>query len=325
MTINGTIDVRGGNNSTTNGGTVKLFYMGSAPSTSGITAGRLLTQSSNSAPSVPTLVAPANSATGMALTPQLQIRSSDADNDYLQYRIQIYNSDCSTGLQTYDQTVSQTGWTGQDSQSGNAYVGNSVLTSSTIASFSGATLSAGTTYCWRAAAIDPAGTNTFTAYSPTQTFTTEATNSSPSAPTLVEPASGVINVRGFPIFQLRATDPDNDNLQYKIEICSDSACNSVMRTIDQSSSQTGWVNQNQNNNTAYSGSSILSGSTMGVYTLQGTGLTASTQYWWRGYAKDSDGVNVYGLPSATQSFTIGAAVNINVRGGSNIRGGGSIR
>jgi prepilin-type N-terminal cleavage/methylation domain-containing protein len=41
VSISGSVDARGGGNDTGNGGTVKIFYRGSAPSTGGISAGRI--------------------------------------------------------------------------------------------------------------------------------------------------------------------------------------------------------------------------------------------------------------------------------------------
>lgn len=174
MSISGTIDNRGGGSNATNGGTVKLFYSGTAPSTTGISSGRTYsaTAAANAAPAAPTLLTPASGATGTSISPLFQFRSTDADNDYLRYKVLVYNSDCSTGLQTFDQTLSQVGWIFQDVQSNTAYTGNSILTSSTIAKFGGSNLSASTQYCWKAAAIDPAGANTFSSYSATQLFTT---------------------------------------------------------------------------------------------------------------------------------------------------------
>lgn len=192
ITISGTIDARGGGSSTTNGGTVKIFYTGSAPSTSGVSSGRTFTQltSSNSAPAAPTLSAPSSGATGVSIVPQFQLRTTDADNDYLQYDITIYQSNCSTLIRDVDQTSSQTGWSGQDQQSGTAYTGNSVITSSTMAAYTYQTpaLSNSTTYCWQGRAIDPGGSNTWSSYSATQTFTTGA-----SAPVQI---NGGVNING---------------------------------------------------------------------------------------------------------------------------------
>jgi len=67
----------------------------------------------------------------------------------------------SASCQTFDQTSSQTGWSGQNADSGNAY------TSGTQATYTIQTkLDPSTPYYWRSYATDPAGTNT---WSSTQT------------------------------------------------------------------------------------------------------------------------------------------------------------
>lgn len=130
---------------------------------------------SNAAPAAPTLITPSSGGTNILVTPSFTLRASDADSDYLQYKIALYQSDCSTLVGTLDQTVSQTGWSGQDQQTGTAYAGSSTLTSSTVATYTyQGTLTNSTTYCWKAAAIDPGGSNTFGGYSATQLFTTVA-------------------------------------------------------------------------------------------------------------------------------------------------------
>jgi hypothetical protein len=129
----------------------------------------------NSAPATPTIYQPSSGATNVPVSPVFQVKSSDADNDYLRYKVLIYNSDCSTGLQTFDQTSSQAGWTQQNANTGTAYIGASTIGGSSPGLFGGVTLSASTTYCWKAAAIDPGGSNTFSSYSATQLFTTGAT------------------------------------------------------------------------------------------------------------------------------------------------------
>jgi hypothetical protein len=129
----------------------------------------------NSLPATPTLITPAASATGISLTPQFTLRTTDANGDYLQYRIYLYQSDCTTAVGTspFNQNSSQTGWSGQDANTNTAYVGSSTLTSSTIATYTyQGTLSASTTYCWKADAIDSGGSNTFSSISAAQTFTT---------------------------------------------------------------------------------------------------------------------------------------------------------
>ena len=130
----------------------------------------------NSAPAAPTLSLPASSATGVSTFPQFQFRTTDADGDYLRYEIVLYQSNCSTVVRDIDQTADQTGWSGQDQQTGTAYGGSSVITSSTMAvhNYQPTALAVSTTYCWKARAIDPGGSNTWSSYSSTQSFTTEA-------------------------------------------------------------------------------------------------------------------------------------------------------
>jgi hypothetical protein len=134
----------------------------------------------SSIPATPTLIGPSSGATSVSLTPQFTLRTTDTDSDYLQYRVYLYQSDCSTviGSSPFNQNSSQTGWTGQDTQSNTAYVGSSTLSSSTIAAYTyQATLSTSTTYCWKADAIDPGGSNTFSSTSSTRLFTTASTSS----------------------------------------------------------------------------------------------------------------------------------------------------
>lgn len=184
MTVSGTVDNRGCGTSTTNGGTVKLFYTGTAPSTATVNTGRLYTQSlgggANTTPAAPTLILPANGATNVARLTNFQLRTTDADSDYLRYKIQICSDSlCNSVVQTIDQTSSQTGWSGQDTQTGTAYVGSSIITSSTIASFTlylPNNLGTNTIYYWRGYAIDPGGSNIFSSASTIQSFATGPTS-----------------------------------------------------------------------------------------------------------------------------------------------------
>jgi len=106
-----------------------------------------------------------------------QLRAYGETSDYLQYRIYLYQSDCSTavGSSPFAQSSSQTGWSGQDANAGTAYAGGTTATYA----YQG-TLSAGTTYCWKADAIDPGGSNSYGSVSATQTFTTVAGGGSDS-------------------------------------------------------------------------------------------------------------------------------------------------
>jgi len=282
------------------------------------------TPSANAAPAAPTLSAPASGANGISNTaPQFQLKTTDANNDYLRYKIILYNSDCATNAQTFDQTVSQTGWSGQDAQTATAYVGSSTLASSTTATYtySGTALALNTTYCWKAAAIDPGGSNTFGSFSATRLFTT-IPNSAPAAPTLISPASGATGQLTSPTFQLRATDTNNDYLQYKI-IIYNSDCATSPQTFDESVSQTGWTGQDAGTGTGYVGSSTLASST--IANFAGATLANSTTYCWQAAAKDPAGSNTFGSLSATQLFTTQApSIPVIIHGGTTIHNGVTI-
>lgn len=82
---------------------------------------------------------------------------TDTNGDYLRYKIELCtNSGMTANCQTFDQTSSQTGWSGQNTQTSTAY------TSSSQATYTIQTpLTVSTTYYWRSYSIDPGGTNTW--------------------------------------------------------------------------------------------------------------------------------------------------------------------
>src|SRR3990167_7902114 len=263
-----------------------------------------ITVSYTQTPAAPTLTAPSSGATGVSRTPAFTFRTSDADSDYLQYRLYLYASDCSTpiGASPFAQASSQTGWSGQDRENFTAYVGASDISSSTLATYTyQGTLSYNTQYCWKVDAIDPGGSNAYSSASSTRLFTTLA-NTSPAAPTLTQPLDTQTGTLKAPQFRLSSSDADTDYLKYKIEVCSVSNCSSIVRTIDQTSSQTGWLGQSLQSGTAY-GSGQLA-----AHEYQTPELTANTQYWWRAYAIDPGGTNTFSSASSIFTFTTGAGV-----------------
>ena len=145
--------------------------------------------------------------------------------------------------------------------------------------------------------------------------------SSPAAPTLINPANSATGVRHLPHFQLRATDADGDYLRYKIEVCSTNTCSSIVRTIDQTASQTGWSGQDLQTATAYTGSATLTSSTIAQHDYQPAPLADSTQYWWRAYAIDPGGSNTFSGASSISTFTTSAAQPLQIRSNTTIRGG----
>jgi len=128
----------------------------------------------NKPPNTPSQDSPANAATGVSVTPTFLMTATDADTtvDNLSYKVTIYsNSACTTVVQTNDQAVSSTGWTGT----------NATCTASPTACYLSGTqgsfltqtaLSASTQYWWKASAKDPDGNGTFTDSSTCNTFTT---------------------------------------------------------------------------------------------------------------------------------------------------------
>ncbi|MBI3384566.1 LamG domain-containing protein, partial [Candidatus Gottesmanbacteria bacterium] len=121
---------------------------------------------SNNTPTAPTISAPTNGATGVAATPSITISSTDADSDYIRYKIQIATDAAfSQNLSTFDQTVSQTGWSGQNAQTGTAYNSGSNATYTIQSS-----LLSGKRYFIRAYATDPNGSNIWSSASSLTTF-----------------------------------------------------------------------------------------------------------------------------------------------------------
>lgn len=133
----------------------------------------------NKPPNAPTQDSPANAATGVSVTPTFLMTATDADTtvDNLSYKVTIYsNSACTTVVQTNDQAVSATGWTGSDATC--TASPTACYLSGTQGSFLTQTaLSASTQYWWKASAKDPDGNGSFTDSSTCNTFTTGAASS----------------------------------------------------------------------------------------------------------------------------------------------------
>ena len=141
--------------------------------------------SCNSVPDVPSLDFPSNGATNQSTNISLKITATDTDSDYLRYRIVICkNPGMSSNCQTFDEASSQTGWSGQNTDSNNSYTSGSqaVYTIQTA-------LSPSTTYYWKSYAIDPAGTNIYgSAQGTPYSFTTTAVS--------LPPGNGILNFGG---------------------------------------------------------------------------------------------------------------------------------
>ncbi len=255
------------------------------------------TFSINKAPNTPSLDSPLDDSIDQSLSLSLKTTGTDDDSDYLRYKIELCEDlAMSSNCQTFDQTASQTGWSGQNAQSNTAY------TSGTQATYTLQTpLNFNTTYYWRSYAIDPAGINSWSGtQSPVYSFST-GENDIPNIPTLDYPANGAENVISTIALKTTGTDNDSDYLRYKIELCEDLAMSSNCQTFDQTASQTGWSGQNAQSNTAYSSG------TQATYTIQSM-LTPNTTYYWRSYGIDPGGMNTWSSTQTTPySFTTSAS------------------
>jgi sugar lactone lactonase YvrE/F0F1-type ATP synthase membrane subunit c/vacuolar-type H+-ATPase subunit K len=126
---------------------------------------------SNVAAGAPSGSVPAASAVNVTSTPTFQMGAVDPDGDALQYRIQIARDAAFTSsVLNYDQSSSQTGWSGQ-TIGGNTY-GLGATAAFTLPSAD--ILTANTSYYWRVYAYDAYGSRTWSPASTTKSFTTAA-------------------------------------------------------------------------------------------------------------------------------------------------------
>lgn len=236
---------------------------------------------------VATLDAPTNGATNQFVNTVLKTTMTNTNATYLRYKIELCTNALMTlNCQTYDQSSSQTGWSGQNAQTGTAY------TSGTQATYTIQTpLDRLTTYYWRSYAIDPGGNNI---WSSTQASPYSYTTMSylPNTPTLDYPATGTISVPVLTTLKTTTTDNNGDYLRYKIQICTNVLMTTGCQTFDQTSSQVGWSGQNTQSNTAYTSG------TQATYTIQ-SALATNTTYYWRSYAIDPGGTNNWGPTQST--------------------------
>lgn len=214
----------------------------------------------NKVPNTPTLNSPSSGATDQSLTPALKTTATDDDSDYLRYKIELdtvntFNSD---NLQTFNQTVSQTGWSGQDAEAGTAYASGTQATYTLQSS-----LSVGTIYYWRSYAIDPGGTNTWSSTQATvYSFTT---NFTPIAPTnfLTEGKTNPTEVTDLtPEFSAIYRDPDSADVAdyYRVQVDDDSGFSSILWDSGKTS-MTNCTEGNRCQDISYAGSSLSWGTT----------------------------------------------------------------
>lgn len=111
---------------------------------------------------------------------------------------------------------------------------------------------------------------------------------SPAAPTLSAPASGAVNVSTLPVFTLITTDTADIYARYKILVYQ-SDCSTLIRTIDQTASQTGWSGQDAQVSTAYVMGTTLAASILATHSYQAAALSLNATYCWKAAAIDPGG------------------------------------
>ena len=210
-------------------------------------------------------------------TPEFSAVHNDADSDGANYyEIEVNTSSDFTGTVMWDSS--------QQSMTTTA----SGVRSPDI-SYAGTTLTLdGTTYYWRIRFWDTAGL--VSPWSTTQNF---SMNQKPNTPSLDSPNNSAGDQSLNPVLKTTASDEDDDDLHYKIELCTDEAMTTGCKIFDQTSSPAGW------STTPYDSG------TQATFTIQTADiLDEDTTYYWRSYAIDLTGTNVWSDTQATPySFT----------------------
>jgi hypothetical protein len=174
----------------------------------------------NVKPGTPTLDSPTDTAVNQSLLVTLKTTATDTDSDYLKYKIQMCtDSGMTLNCQTFDQTLSQTGWSGQNAETSTAY------TSGTQASYLvQSPLNPSTTYYWRSYGIDPGGSNT---WSPTQgapySFTTTSTDYPTQCRVVLGPNGSYLTVKW--------NDNSTTEINYEVQKSTDGGAFSTLQTL----------------------------------------------------------------------------------------------
>ncbi len=246
---------------------------------------------SNDFPNTPTLDLPTDVATNQSLSTVLKTTATDPDSDYLRYKIQICTDLAMTlNCQTFDQTSSQTGWSGQNTETSTAY------TSGTQATYTIQTpLVVATTYYWRSYAIDPGGTNTWSGTQTPYSFTTTTAPTAPTTPYAEGTTNPTAVIDTTPEFSAIHNDPNSDAANYyEIEVNTNSGFTGTVMWDTGQTSMTSVNNGARSADVSYAGTTIP---------LDG----ADTTYYWRIRFTDVKGAT--GAWSATQNFSMNYAPN----------------
>ena len=130
-------------------------------------------------------------------------------------------------------------------------------------------------------------------------------STTPEIPTLLTPTDSATSLVLTPTFKTVATDANDDDLQYELSICTNSAMTINCQTFDQSTNNIGWSDQNI-------GTSAYSSGKSATYTLQSSNsLTENSAYYWKTKAKDPLGSSSWSSTQTTPfSFTTNIRPNV---------------
>jgi sugar lactone lactonase YvrE len=130
-------------------------------------------------------------------------------------------------------------------------------------------------------------------------------NTGPSTPSASAPTDSATDVNSLPSFQMVATDPDGDALQYRVQIARDTGFTSGVLSYDQTTSSTGWSGQTIGNTYGLGSVAAFTLPTVDI-------LSANTTYYWRVYSFDAFGTRTWSPASETQSFTTASPDSIAI-------------
>lgn len=237
--------------------------------------------SSNLAPSAPSQDSPINAATSVSTTPTFLMTTTDPESDNLQYKVTIYsNSGCSTVIQTDAQATSQTGWTGQNATISTT---NDSYSSGTQGSYLTQTaLANSTTYYWKASAIDPSGSNTYTNSSTCNSFTTASSSQPPNSPTSLS------QIRVTAATTIASGGWTNETqVKFTVSATSPNASDTLAVCVEAQDLGTSFTNSGTcGTGVAYSGTAVTPTVTL-------TGLTDATSYHWQAKVTGTGGSSAW--------------------------------
>lgn len=145
----------------------------------------------------------------------LSFNSTDAESDNVEYNIQIDTVDTfNSGSLRSAASITDAGFS----------IGHPFIPSATVNYTIQTAITPGT-YYWRVRAIDPSGSNTYGPWSSTRNFNLPS-NISPTVQ-LNSPSDTITGQNTTPTFNFTGADPENNNLEYEIQVDSLNSFDSI--------------------------------------------------------------------------------------------------